>query len=169
MDTIVQLKADGVSKGLCEQWQKKLTNASGIKRLSELFIRGIDFCISEDFPTLEFMRENFKGKCERHGIFIDHDLKSEENLPHTVLNGDCTAHLSYDKYSVSQIYARHNSKVKVIVKDHARITIDAFDNSLIEVETLSDRCKVFVSVYGNAKVQSKGAKVTINKKNKETY
>lgn len=169
METILQLKVDGTNKGLCDQWQSKLTKTSGVKRLSDLFFRGIDFCISEDFPTLEFMRENFKGKAEKHGIFIDHEIKYEENFPHMVLNGDCNASLLYDQYNVSQLYVRHKSKVKVVVKDHAILTIDAFDDSQIDIETLSNSCKAFVNLYGNANVIHKGTRVVIRKKNKETY
>lgn len=169
METILQLKVDGTNKGLCDQWQSKLTKTSGVKRLSDLFFRGIDFCISEDFPTLEFMRENFKGKAEKHGIFIDHEIQYEENFPQMVLNGDCNASLLYDQYNVSQLYIRHNSKVKIAVKDHAILTIDAFDDSEIEIETLSNGCKAFVNLYGNSKVTHKGTRVVIRKKNKETY
>lgn len=169
METIVQLKVDGVNKGLCEDWQNKLTKASGIKRLSELFIRGIDFCISEDFPTLEFLRNNFKGKCEKHGIFIDHEIKYEQNIPQMALNGSCNAKLLYDQYNVSLLYVRHESKAKIVVKDHAVLTIDIFDNSEIEVESLSHSCKAFVNVYGNAKVTITGTGIHVRYKNKETY
>jgi hypothetical protein len=169
METIKQLSVDGASKGLCDEWQKKITKKSGIKRLSELFIRGIDFCISEDFPTLEFMRENFKGKCEKHGIFIDHEIKYEENFPHMVLNGDSKASLMYDQYNVSQLYVRHNSKVKIVVKDHAILTIDAFDDSKIEIETLSNGCKAIINLYGNASLNHKGSRIKIHKKNQLTY
>lgn len=169
METIVQLKVDGVNKGLCEDWQNKLTKASGIKRLSELFIRGIDFCISEDFPTLEFLRNNFKGKCEKHGIFIDHEIKYEQNIPQMALNGSCNAKLLYDQYNVSLLYVRHESKAKIVVKDHAVLTIDIFDNAEIEVESLSHSCKAFVNVYGNAKVTITGTGIHVRYKNKETY
>lgn len=169
METILQLKVDGTNKGLCDQWQSKLTKASGVKRLSDLFFRGIDFCISEDFPTLEFMRENFKGKAEKHGIFIDHEIQYEENFPQMVLNGNCNAKLLYDKYNVSLLYVRHESKAKIAIKDHAVLTIDIFDNAEIEVESLSHSCKAFVNVYGNAKVTITGTGIHVRYKNKETY
>ncbi len=169
METIKQLKIDGTSKGLCEQWQKKLTKSSGVKRLSELYIRGIDFCISENFPTLEFLRENFKGKCEQHGIFIDDVVKSEENFLHMVLNGSCVADLEYNGYSVLNLYVRHDSKASIVVKDHVLLTIDAFDDSEIVVKTESRYCKVIVNLYGNASLEHQGPRIKIHKKNKETY
>lgn len=92
MDLALQLRADGTEKGLCQEWQRKLTRGLSIKRMVTLFIRGIDFCISRDFPTLGFMREHFKGKSEPYGAYVD-DTVQLKNAPDTVLNGDCKAFL----------------------------------------------------------------------------
>ena len=168
METIKQLRVDGVSKGLCGDWQKKLSKNSGVKRLSELYMRGIDFCISEDFPTLEFMIENFKGKCEPYGIFINDSVR-EVNVPDVVLNGCCDARLQYDQYSVSRLYVRHESQASVTVSDNAIITIDAFDNAFIDIETVGDKCRAIINLYGNATITHKGSRIKIHKKNKQTY
>lgn len=168
METIKQLRVDGISKGLCGDWQKKLTKSSGVKRLSELFIRGIDFCISEDFPTIEFMVENFKGKCEPYGIFIN-DSVQEINAPDVVLNGCCDARLMYDQYTVSRLYVRHESHASVTVSDNAIITIDAFDNTFIDIETVGYNCRAIINLYGDATITHKGSRIKIHKKNKQTY
>jgi len=62
MELIEQLKTDGINKGLCRLWQRKLHNGLSTEELVKLYIKGIDFCISENYPTLDFLRENFKGK-----------------------------------------------------------------------------------------------------------
>lgn len=167
MDVIQQLKYDGISKGLCIDWQKKLRRNISIKRLSEMYIRGIDFCISENYPTLDFMRDNFKGKCEPYGIFIDDDvvLINKENI---VLNGRCKANLLYNEYSVSNIFIRHNTTAVIRAEQHSIITCDVFDNSYTKIIT-SDKSSVLVFVYGNAKVDYSGNGVKIIYKNKNTY
>lgn len=168
MDVIELLKTDGASKGLCEIWQKKLKSETSIKRLSEMFIRGIDFCISENYPTLEFMRDNFKGKCEPYGIFIDDDGVSLLNKENVVLNGGCKANLMFDGYSVSRVFVRHDSTVKIHAQDHSMVTVDAFDNSYIKIAS-NDRASVLVFIHGEAKVDYSGTGVKVIQKNKNTY
>ena len=57
MELVQQLKEDGKAKGLCRMWQMKLKTGLDYEQLIQLYIRGIDFCISENYPTLDFIRE----------------------------------------------------------------------------------------------------------------
>lgn len=168
MDTIQELKKDGIVKGLCRQWQIKLKDGLNVEDLSKLFIQGIDFCISENFPTLDYFRTHFKGKCEPYGIYINDEVKGK-NISDVVLNGACKAELNYDEYSVSRLYVRHNSKVSVNVSEHALLTIDAFDNSMIEINATGLRAKIFVHLYGNATVKCSGNGIIVRKYNKIYY
>jgi hypothetical protein len=169
MEVVRELKNDGIAKGLCRQWQMKLKDELDVADLSSLFIRGIDFCISENFPTLDYLRDNFKGKCEEYGIYIDDDEIAGENIPDMVLNGACKGALIYDGYSVSRIYARHGTALKVNVSENAILTIDAFDNSIIEINAIGLRAKVFVHLYGNASAKCSGDGIKVKKYNKLTY
>ncbi len=98
METIDKLKSDGIAKGLCLQWQRKLHAGLSVEELAKLYIKGIDFCISEDYPTLDFLREHFKGKCEPFGVYVDDDLPPTKNKPAMVLYGACRAMLEYAGY-----------------------------------------------------------------------
>lgn len=168
MELIEQLKADGRAKGLCRMWQMKLKKGLPLPQLVGLYVRGIDFCISEDYPTLDFLRENFKGQCEPYGVYID-DVVEISNKPDTVLNGDCKAFLSYDGFAVGRAFIRHNSKAAVNVSGHAVLTIDIFDNSHVSVAVSGWDAKVDVNVYGRASVVCIGHGITVNKTNKNTY
>lgn len=168
MDLINQLKEDGTEKGLCRQWRMKLQQGMSVEALAKLYIEGIDFCISEDYPTLDFLREHFKGSCEPYGVFVD-DVVKECNAPDVVLNGDCKAILEYDGFSVSRIFARHNSQGAVNVSDNAYVTIDAFDNSNLVIAVAGSDAQVIVNLYGNAQVEVIGSGVEIKKHNKNTY
>lgn len=168
MELVQQLKKDGIDKGLCRLWQMKLRQGIDYKALIELYIRGIDFCIMNDYPTVDFIREHFKGKCEEFGVFIDDDVE-QKNAPNIVLNGNCRAFLEYDGYSVANIYARHNTRGSVNVSDNSIITIDVFDDSELSVATAGNAAKVFVNVYGNAKVECLGSGIKVINKNKKTY
>lgn len=168
MDLINQLKADGTSKGLCRQWRMKLQKGMSVEDLAALYIKGIDFCISEDFPTLDFLRDHFKGSCEPYGVFVD-DVVKQRNTPDLVLNGDCKAILEYDGYTVARIFARHNTQGAVNISDHAIVTVDLFDNSNLVIAVAGSDAQVNVNLYGNSKVEAIGSGIEINKLNKNTY
>ena len=169
MEVVEQLKQDGIEKGLCRLWQRKLTGDLNISELSELYIKGIDFCISEDYPTLEYMRATFKGKCEPYGIYIDDEVEELKNAPDAVFNGDCKAMLEDDGVSVSRIYARHNTQASVNVSDDALVTIDAFDNSKLVIATSGKNAMVIVNLYGNAKAKIFGNGISVYYMKKIVY
>jgi hypothetical protein len=169
MELADQLKQDGVAKGLCRLWRGKLKSGMSIESMIQLYIRGIDFCISEDYPTLEFIRANFKGKCEPYGVFVDDEIEMRKNAPDTVLNGECKAMLEYDGFSVSRIFIRHDSQAAVNVADHAMVTIDAFDNSRLIVASAGKDAQVLVNLYGGAQVECIGVGIQVKKMNKKTY
>lgn len=168
MELTQQLKKDGIAKGLCRMWQMKLVGELDMKRLIELYIKGIDFCISEDYPTLEFLRERVKGKCEPYGVFVD-DETELVNPKDVVLNGVSKAMLEYDGYTVANLYIRHTSVAALVVSDHAIVTVDAFDTSHVVVAVAGDSAKVSVNLYGDSTVETYGNGITINRKNKKTY
>ena len=169
MDVIKELKNDGINKGLCRLWQMKLKPGLNVEELAKLYVRGIDFCIINDYPTLDFIRDNFKGKCELYGVFVDDEERSIKNLPDVVLNGNCKSMMEYDGYTVSRIYARHNSKVSVNVSDHAIVTIDAFDNTDLVVAVAGKDAQVMVNMYGDSKIQCIGDCIKVKYNNKKTY
>lgn len=170
MDTLIQqLKDTGNARGLCRPWRLKLKEGMSVEQMATLYIQGIDFCISEDYPTLEFLRSNFKGQCEPFGIFVDDDVTERINAPDTVLNGACRAVLEYNEYSVSRAFIRNNSQVAINVSDNAIVTIDAFDNSNLAIATAGTNARVLVNLYGNAQVECFGSGIQIKHKNKLTY
>lgn len=169
MEIIQQLKKDGITKGLCRMWQWKLKPGLNVDNLVQLYVKGIDFCISEDFPTLEFMRENFKGKCEEFGIFIDDEVSDLVDSPDVVLNGHCKAMLRYSGYTVARVFARHNSEAAVNVENNAIVTIDAFDDTNLVIATAGSDTQVFVNLYGNAQAHCIGHGIVLKKHNKRSY
>ncbi len=167
---IQNLKEKAIAKGLCFPWQAKLTNNLSVAALVKMYIKGIDFCISNDFPDLPFLRDNFKGKSEPYGVFIDETIVMS-NKPDIVLNGNCKADLLYDGYSVSRLFIRHDSVVGIYVCGNALVTIDVFDNAILNISA-AENCKVIVSVYGKAMVDikhEKTARIVATQMNKETY
>lgn len=161
MELIEQLKQDGIAKGLCQPWQNKLRDGVSVKRLVDLYVRGIDFCIKNDYPTLDFIRENFKGKCEPYGVYIDkRDLNLREQ-PNVVLLGGCKGALSYGGYSVCRAFIRHQSEATIKVSGYACVTIDVYDDSLLNLVTVGDHTRVWVKVYGKARINHTGQGIKV--------
>ena len=48
-----ELRGHAVSYGLCTQWQGDWQNNKSQQELIGMYIRGIDFCIEHDYPTVE--------------------------------------------------------------------------------------------------------------------
>lgn len=148
MELIDQLKKDGIDKGLCRLWQGKLRKGLTTEQLVQLYFQGIDFCISEDYPTLDFLRTHFKGLCEPFGVFVDEDVAEHKIAQDTVLNGACRAMLAYDSYTVSRLYVRHTSTAGVAVADNAIVTIDLFNDAKLHLAATGN-AKVLVNIYGD--------------------
>ena len=49
------LKSEAVSLGLCQEWTSKWNNESK-ESLVEKYVKGIDFCIEHNYPSLAFMK-----------------------------------------------------------------------------------------------------------------
>ena len=174
MELVEQLRKDGTEKGLCRLWQMKLRGNLDTEALVRLYIKGIDFCICEDYPTLDFLRAHFKGNSEPYGVYIDEDMPTLANKADLVLNGACRGMLEYDGYSVSRLYVRHTSETAVNVSDHAVLTIDVFDHAKVHLSVVGDDASVILNVYGStAQIDfvdgEKPSCVIVNYNNKTTY
>lgn len=170
MELVELLRKDGVRKRLCQQYQGLLKGDLSIEDLVKLFIGGVDFCIKYNYPTLDFMREHFKGKSEPYGAFVDDEIVEPlVNVPDVVMNGDCKAMAEYNGFTVSRIFARHNTQMSVNVADHAIVTIDAFDNTFLAIAVSGSNAQVIVNLYGDAKVDCIGTGINVINKNQNTY
>lgn len=141
-----RLKAEAISLGLCEQWQSEWGSPSK-DELCEKYIKGLDFCIKNNFPDLSYMKARFDGVMQKHGIFVDERAQLVNPL-NVVANGSSECTVSYDGYSVGQIYVRHSSVVKVAVRERAVVNIRCYDNAVVEVACTGDDARVCVILRG---------------------
>ena len=162
------LKRDGVAKGMCSPYQKELDNQETVEGLVSLYVKGIRFCVDNDYPTLDFLRKHFKGQCEPFNVFIDDEVMTR-NAERIVLNGECQGTLIYDGFAVARVVARHDTDAKMYVSDRAIVHVDAFDNSRLAIYSAGDRVKVRVRQFGNAKVDCIGKGISLEIINKNKY
>jgi molybdopterin converting factor small subunit len=169
MEPIEQMRNDGAGKGLCRLYQLRLRDGLSVKDLSDLYKGGMKFCIDNDFPTLDFLREHYRGKCEEYGVYIDDAVAEELHNPDTVvMNGESVAFFRYNEYTVSQLYVRHTSKAAVVVGGNAIVTISLFDDAELVISKATEAASVHVKVYGRATVRVLGRPIEIEYKHKNT-
>lgn len=170
-DLTEELRITGMQHDLCTPWQKMLLNAKDKETLVKMYLRGIDFCIGNDYPSVEYMERHFKGVCEKFGVFVN-ELVDMKNSLKIVTVGYCSGVVSYDGYSAGQVFVKHDSRLDIVADDHANVTIDCFDNSIVSIKAI-ESAVVTVFRYTGAVVniveRSASANVKIVDKGKNTY
>lgn len=158
------LKQRAINLGLCSEWQKEWTTEDK-DELCDMYVRGIDFCIVNNYPTTEYMKRNFEGVMQKHGIYVDEKVNIDRPKLRTyVINGRSDAVLNLEGFDLCEVYVRHNSKLRVSVKGNARVFICLFDNAKAEVTTKGSLSNAIVYRYGDEVVVSqKGDNVKIRK------
>jgi hypothetical protein len=163
-----ELAAEAQAKGICKEWYSRLQHTEDKHALVKMFLDGIDFCISEDFPSPRFF-QLFDGIRQQHGIFRDEPIEAE-NSKYVVAFGHSEGTAKYTAYTTGQIFIKDESKLTVIVFGNAFVMIDIFDSAQIEVKT-RENAKVCVNQYGGnvVPVESGNAKIKIIHKQSKTY
>jgi hypothetical protein len=155
--------------GICENWHLELKNETDIDNMLEMYVKGIDFCLSNDFPTNDFIRKNFKGKMESHGIHLDETLRVISE-PKTIALGKCSGTVKAENFDVCEIFIKNESEVTVMAKGNSFVMIDVFDNAKVHIFTY-DNAKVYINRYGGQITESTNetSVIKIIEKNKKTY
>lgn len=157
-------------KGICEDWYNQLKKLDDNKKaMMSMYVKGIDFCLSNDFPDNQYIRDNFKGVMEDYGVFLDDNINLV-NFKRCVALGTTKGCIEISSYGVSEIFAKHDSELRIIARDNAFVEVDIFDNAIIYVYA-QDNAKIHVNKYGGEINISpcQDSKVRITDKNKKTY
>lgn len=151
-----ELRGYAVSYGLCTQWQGDWQNNKSQQELIEMYIRGIDFCIEHDYPTVEYIKGNFdRSLLHQNHIFVDEPVTGGDNGVY-VLNGKCSGKFSFSKFTAATLHLRHDSELTLEVEDCAKVFVSVYDRAILHVRQ-SDMAKVYVYVHGkNCKVEADG-------------
>lgn len=156
-------------KGICQEWFDQMKTLDNKDRLLEMYIRGIDFCLSNDFPTNDYIRENFVGRMEEYGVHLDESLNTA-NDRRVVALGRCIGRIEINNFGVSEIFVKHESDLIIIAKGNSFVMIDMFDDSKLHVIASADS-KVCVNHYGGTLKtdSSERAVIKVIEKHKKTY
>ena len=114
--------------------------------LIKMYLKGIDFCLSNEYPSNEFIRQHFIGVCEAYGVFLDETITAE-NFEHVVALGDCEGAAAFNGWNAGQVFVKHRSRLKVLATGNSFVVVDVFDETAVEIEA-RDNAKVCVNHYG---------------------
>ena len=101
-----ELRGHAVSYGLCTQWQGDWQNNKSQQELIGMYIRGIDFCIEHDYPTVEYIKGNFdRSLLHQKHIFVEEPVTGANNGAY-VLSGKCSGKFSFSKFTAATLHLR---------------------------------------------------------------
>lgn len=159
-----------IKSGICEGWADMLKTATK-EQMLDMYVKGIDFCLKNEFPTTtDLLDLATTDELARFGIYI-YSKRNIENSSFVVSLGSSELNAVWDGYNVGQLFVKHTSKLKVSVRDHAFLVIDAFDMTNIDI-TASGNSKILINLYGQAKInhsKSDHGIIKLVHKNKITY
>lgn len=168
-----ELAKEAKRKGICESWHNELKRLDDNKKaMVAMYVKGIDFCLSNDYPSNEYIRANFKGVMEDFGVFLDDNINLV-NFRRCISLGATNGRIEITSYGVCEVFAKHDSELRIIAKDNAFVEVDIFDNAIIYVHA-QDRAKVHINRYGGKIIADPiaigdSAIVKIVEKHKKTY
>ena len=141
------LKKQAISLGLCAQWQGEWGKPTDTQ-LVEKYVRGLDFVIKHDWPTVEYIKEHFDSVLlHEKGVWCDEEVTTPKRSV-MVLNGNCTGTLNFSGFEVVSIYVRHTSNVLINVSNFARVSVSVFDGATVQINGHGAN-KAFVYPYGD--------------------
>ena len=153
-------------QGICKEWYLDFLKDNSLKNLCAKYFEGSDWAMEHDFPNLEMLRA-FKDQSFEFGLLTDFageihiglDNKSSKNA----FFGNSKATIYAGGFSVSEIYVRHNSEVKIEAIENAFMIINVLDNATVQIECTDD-AKVQVFDYGGCTIRyDEKANVTVKK------
>lgn len=165
-----ELAKEAKRKGICEPWYKELITLDDKRAMVAMYVRGIDFCLSNNFPSNDYIRANFKGIMEDYGVFLDEEINIT-NCKRCVALGSTHGQIEIGSYGVCEIFAKNDSILTLTAKDNAFVMVDIFENATINVVALGN-AKVCVNVYNGGRYSTRiydNSRIKIVRKNKKSY
>lgn len=148
MNVSETLKDKAISLGLCEEWQDAWGNPTK-EELVDKFIQGYDFCLINDYPSNDFIKNHFGEIAEKKGIYVDKKNIDLENPSIVILQGECNGTIKVDEFNVCEVYVRHNSSVNILIEEYGIAFVRVYDNAEVTISNNGYK-RSFVYKYGGS-------------------
>jgi len=127
----ISLREMARSAGLCDEWYGEWSDDDTIDMCLDRYVRGFDFAVKNDYPSIDFIRKNFsRDDLHRHNIYIDEDIQiSDAENGYYVFLGKCSGDLWVNGFKAVTVFVRHGSRINVGSFDGARVQVRYYDGS----------------------------------------
>lgn len=145
-----ELRQQAVDFGLCDKWRGDWKSDKNQQELIDMWKKGIDFAIIHDYPSIDFIKANFDRELlNRNLVFVDESIEIK-NAPSGiyVINGECSGTLWFNSWAAATVYVRHNSNVRIIADDFAKVFVRLYDDASADVIELDG---AVIKVYDRRK------------------
>lgn len=153
-----RLAAEAKEKGICREWYEFILNAPSKERLLTLFVKGLDFCVENDYPSAQ-LRAEFARLRQHFGIFMS-DHISVKSGKYVIAFGTSEGKANYSGFDVAQIWAREDTRLGVTATDNAVVCIEVADRAQVTI-TASGAARVSVFLHGGTITKNATDKATI--------
>lgn len=129
LSVVLRELARGQKVGLCNEWYSEWEDDTPIDTLLDKYVNGLDFCIENDYPSLDFIREHFDMEdLHRHHIYLDEDVDiSDAGHGTWIFLGHCTGSISFKHFAAASVYVRHTSVLDVHSTDYTVVYVSAYE------------------------------------------
>lgn len=131
------LKREAQSLHACHKAMRQWPENGEPQQLIELWKNNIDFALDNDFPAVDFIRDNFdRDLLNENLIFVD-EYVDMDMAPSGIyiLNGECSGRIRFAPWTAATVYLRHSSKVTVVASDFARLFVRLYDEADVVAES----------------------------------
>lgn len=127
----ITLREMARSQGLCDDWYNAWEDDSTVDECIDRYIKGHDFAVKNNYPPIDFIRKYVdKDVLHKHNIFIDEEVDIDvEKSGYFVFLGECTGTLKASGFLAVTVYVRHDSGIKVISEDGAKVFVSIYEDA----------------------------------------
>lgn len=133
-----ELRDRAISLGLCNQWQGLWAKDWDDRKMIERYKEGIDFCLANDFPSVDYIKSHFSKEDLRNGgLFMD-DKHSVLNEKMIVIRGCSDITARYNGNTVAEVYITDESKLRMYAKNHCHVILHILNNAQVDISQEDD-------------------------------
>lgn len=127
----ISLREIGRAKGMCDKFYNEWKDNDDIDTIIDRFVPGQDFCVKEDYPSLDFVCKHFRIEdLHRHNIYLNEEVDiNTDSSGYYVFLGNCSGRLTATGFVSVRVYVRHESNMNLMALDGARIIATFYEDS----------------------------------------
>lgn len=142
---------------MCANFQQMWPDNASNDYLIALFLKGINFCMEKDFPSVSYIKGHFsQQELAARNIFVEGDVSlANASSPIVILGKGTSANLSFDGLHVYRVFVSQGAKAVVSANGLAKVKVYAYGSASVFFCNNS-ASRQYAYQYGSAAVAVKG-------------